>query len=122
MTMDWKRIFNSKVAMSLTALFLFIHFTTILTLLMMRVLRLEDAYFVTSLEAVGGFFRDSSLAAFLVTLMRHNFPKEALKSLQAAAESRRGGYYNDRRYDDRGVPGVEHPWDDIDYQGRVEAP
>jgi hypothetical protein len=130
--MKLKTLFSSRVLMSVTALFLFVHFTAILTLLMIRVLRLEDMYFVSSLEAVGGFFRDSSLAAFLVTLMRHNFPREALRSLQAAAESRQntsqGGYYPPgggypAPHQDHHGHGAsnEHPWDDLDYGDRVAS-
>lgn len=63
--------------------FVFVHFMALFTILMWRVLTLEDAMFVQSLSAVGGFFRDSSFAAFLVTLLRHNVPKEALKTFQA---------------------------------------
>jgi len=134
--MNLKKIFTGRLLMSLTAMFLFVHFTAILTLLMLRVLQLDDANFVNSLEAVGGFFRDSSMAAFLVTLMRHNFPKQALRSIQAAVETRgqnnnnnaggwyppmMGGYQPQSPTQSAQDDPNDHPWDDIDYGDRVAA-
>lgn len=57
-------------------------------LLMLRVLELNDENFVVSLESVGGFFRDSSIAAFLIKLVQINFPKEAVDAIKNVAKNK----------------------------------
>lgn len=77
--------------MHLAVVLLFLHFMTLFTVLMLRVFQLDDALFVQSLDSIGGFFKDTSFAAFLFQLIRFNFPTEALKAMKTMGRNRMGG-------------------------------
>lgn len=79
--------------------------------LIIRVIMLpDDALFVSSLEAVGGFFRDTSLAALLVTLVKDNVPKEAVQGLRDVINNRRPSYHQPPMFEDTTLDHNDEDW------------